>query len=483
MAAQKHIRRVTDKSRSVRAALLVFFVGAVLFGSGIVYKLSDRVDNIQTAEQSDPLWIGSQLQFEMLRLEKELSEVAFGLRPASDVALRFDIAWSRITILQEGKLSRLLKSFAIDQTVLSALEETFQTIEPHIAEFAAQEMTDAVRRQKAAHILDALEGYDMALRDLLVALAQAKNSSLTEFRTGLLSLSHAIAYLGMTLLTLFGIFVFLLLIELRAAKKREREMRILAEEATSASRMKMNFMSVVSHELRTPLTSLLGGLSLLKAKVGATLKDPTALKLLDVASRNGDRLLTLVNDILDAQALSDGKVSVKREAADLNEVVIAAVENCQSYAEKLGVRYAILTPKEPVISFTDSARVAQVLNNLISNAAKFTSPGDVVEVTLTRLNDKARIEVTDHGIGIPEALQPDIFTPFHQINPGTTGANKSSGLGLSITKQLIDLLGGKVGFTSVEGEGSVFWIELELRSHAREISNAQFAPALLAVKA
>ncbi|EDQ03169.1 hypothetical protein OIHEL45_20221, partial [Sulfitobacter indolifex HEL-45] len=189
---------MTDKSRSVRAALLVFFVGAVLFGSGIVYKLSDRVDNIQTAEQSDPLWIGSQLQFEMLRLEKELSEVALGLRPASDVALRFDIAWSRITILQEGKLSRLLKSFAIDQTVLSALEETFQTVEPHIAEFAAQEMTDAVRRQKAAHILDALEGYDMALRDLLVALAQAKNSSLTEFRTGLLSLSHAIAYLGMT---------------------------------------------------------------------------------------------------------------------------------------------------------------------------------------------------------------------------------------------------------------------------------------------
>jgi len=463
---------VNGKSRIIRAVLLVVFVGAVLFGIGVVYKLSDRVDNIQTAEQSDPLWIGSQLQFEVLRLEKELSEVVLGLRPPTDVALRFNIAWSRITILQEGKLARLLKSFGIDQTVLSDLEQTFQTVEPDIAEFTSQELTNDAARQKAAKILAELEGYDIALRNLLVALAQAKNSTLSEFRTGLLSLSHVIAYLGTTLLILFGIFVSLLLLELRAAKKRESKMRILAEEATSAARLKMNFMSVVSHELRTPLTSLLGGLSLLKARVGTTLKDPAALKLLDVADRNGNRLLTLVNDILDAQALSEGKVSVKRETVDLNDVVTTAVENCQVYAEKLGVSYAVHIPQDPMIALTDGARVTQILNNLISNAAKFTSAGDVVEVRLTRVSDKARIEVTDHGIGIPADLQPDIFTPFHQINPGTTGGNKSSGLGLSITKQLIDLLGGKVGFTSVEGDGSVFWIELDLLSQSHLAKSA-----------
>ena len=472
MAAQNYSYRVNGKSRIIRAVLLVVFVGAVLFGIGVVYKLSDRVDNIQTAEQSDPLWIGSQLQFEVLRLEKELSEVVLGLRPPTDVALRFNIAWSRITILQEGKLARLLKSFGIDQTVLSDLEQTFQTVEPDIAEFTSQELTNDAARQKAAKILAELEGYDIALRNLLVALAQAKNSTLSEFRTGLLSLSHVIAYLGTTLLILFGIFVSLLLLELRAAKKRESKMRILAEEATSAARLKMNFMSVVSHELRTPLTSLLGGLSLLKARVGTTLKDPAALKLLDVADRNGNRLLTLVNDILDAQALSEGKVSVKRETVDLNDVVTTVVENCQVYAEKLGVSYAVHIPQEPVITFTDGARVTQILNNLISNAAKFTSAGDVVEVRLTRVSDKARIEVTDHGIGIPADLQPDIFTPFHQINPGTTGGNKSSGLGLSITKQLIDLLGGKVGFTSVEGDGSVFWIELDLLSQSHLAKSA-----------
>lgn len=456
------------KIRTIQAILLVLFVGAVAFGIGVILKLSDRVESIQTAEQRDPLWIGSQLQFEMLRLERALSEAALGLKPTTDVALRFDIAWSRITILQEGKLAQVIESFNIDHSVLLALEDRFEELEPLIEAFTTQDMTDAVRFQSAATLLDALEGFDISLRDFLLALAQAKTAFLTEFRTGLLSLSQAIAYLSATILALFGIFIILLFLELRFAAKRAREMRALAQEATSASRLKMNFMSVVSHELRTPLTSLLGGLALLKARVDDTMEDKTALKLLDVASRNGDRLLTLVNDILDAQALSEGKVTVKQEPTDLVEVVEAAVEGCKPYADALGVCYEVSTPPGRTMARTDSARVSQVLNNFLSNAAKFTSSGDVVIVSLERTGQKARIEVEDHGIGIPMERQKDVFRAFHQINPGTTGANKSSGLGLSIAKQLMDLLGGSVGFRSIEGKGSTFWIELDLMSEAKD---------------
>jgi len=455
---------VRRKIRTIQAILLVLFVGAVVFGIGVILKLSDRVESIQTAEQSDPLWIGSQLQFEMLRLERELSEAALGLKPTTGVALRFDIAWSRITILQEGKLAQVIESFSIDQSVLLALKDRFEALEPLIEEFATQDMNDAVRLQRATTLLAALEGFDISLRDFLLALAQAKTISLTEFRTGLLSLSQAIAYLGATILALFGIFITLLLLELRFAAKRAREMRALAQEATSASRLKMNFMSVVSHELRTPLTSLLGGLELLKSRLSVTLEDKTALKLLNICSRNGDRLLTIVNDILDAQALSEGKVSVKRETTDLVEAVEAAVESCRPYADALEVSYDVSTPPEKILAFTDSERVSQVLGNFLSNAAKFTSSGDVVNVTLERIGRTARIEVKDHGIGIPVEKQKDIFSAFHQINPGTTGGNKSSGLGLSIAKQLMDLLGGRVGFHSVEGKGSTFWIELNVMS-------------------
>jgi len=104
------------------------------------------------------------------------------------------------------------------------------------------------------------------------------------------------------------------------------------------------------------------------------------------------------------------------------------------------------------------------LDNFLSHAAKFTSSGDVVYVSLERIDRTARIDVTDHGIGKPVEKQKDIFSAFHQINPDTTAGNKSSGLGLSIAKQLMDLLGGRVGFHSVDGKGLTFWIELNVMS-------------------
>lgn len=466
MAAKEHLRRLIPYRKFIRGLLLIFFIGAVIFGITVIAKLDDGVKKIQTAEQSDPLWVASQLHFEVLRLENALGEYALGYKSGADVAMRFDIAWSRINILQKGELPQLIESFQVNGDVVGDLEATFKRLEPVIQGFNTDSLTGVDRSEKAEAILLALEGFDLQIREFLLSLAQAKSGAMAEFRSGLLTLSDTVAYLSLTILTLLGIFVFLLMLELRAAEHAENEMRQLAEEATSAARMKMNFMSIVSHELRTPLTSIIGGLSLLKRRVADTMKDEAALKLLDVASRNGDRLLALVNDILDAQALAEGKVKADRKPVDLNTIVSSAVEGCRAYGDKHNVSYRVTMPGEELKALTDSARVSQVLANLISNATKFTTPRDVVEIRLRKIGQKARIEVVDNGIGIPIAAHSDIFSPFHQVNPGTTGATKSSGLGLSITKQLVNLLGGEIGFKSFEGKGSTFWIELDLLSKA-----------------
>ncbi|UWR38778.1 MULTISPECIES: sensor histidine kinase [Sulfitobacter] len=468
MAVKEHLRRLIPYRKFIRGLLLLLFIGAVIFGITVVAKLDDGVQKIQTAEQSDPLWVASQLQFEVLRLENALGEYALGSKTAIDVVLRFEIAWSRINILQRGDLPQLIESFQVDSDVVSDLEATFIRLEPVIQGLNTDSLTGVDRSETVEAILFELEGFDLSIRKFLVTLSQAKSQAMGEFRSGLLTLSDTVAYLSATILGLLGIFVFSLMLELRASKDAENEMRQLAEEATSAARMKMNFMSIVSHELRTPLTSIIGGLALLKRRVADTMKDEVTLKLIDVASRNGDRLLALVNDILDAQALAEGKVKADLKPVDLNAVVSSAVEGCQAYGDKHNVSYLVETPNEKLKTLTDSARVSQVLANLISNATKFTTPGDVVKIRLKKMGQKARIEVTDNGIGIPIAAQTAIFSPFHQVNPGTTGATQSSGLGLSITKQLIDLLGGEIGFKSFEGKGSTFWIELDLLPNTPE---------------
>ncbi|PLS21107.1 hypothetical protein C0U40_13225 [Amylibacter cionae] len=446
----------------IRGVLLTLFLAAAIFGMSTVHELNGKVRSIQPSGQSDPLWVASQLQFELLRLQNDLGEFALGYKTSESIGLRFDIAWSRINIIKTGKLPRTLKTLGVSDEVVTNLKETFVEIEPAIAGLSAVSLSDEERVRLVENILAQLDGYDQKIRAFLLNVAHAKTDSTVEASASLLSLSNALRFLGVTIFSLILTFTILLLLDLRRARNAETAMRQLAKEASSAAQMKINFMTVVSHELRTPLTSILGGLSLLKRRLAGDAEDEMALKLIDVASRNGDRLLALINDVLDAQALEEGKVTINPERADLNEIVASAVESCQPYAERFGVNYAIDSQDTGLIALTDESRVVQVLVNLISNATKFSSAGQTVEIRLKKRGQKARIEVVDHGMGIPHEQQKAIFSSFYQVNPGTVSAIKGSGLGLNISQRLIELLGGTIGFHSVEGEGTTFWIEIDL---------------------
>ncbi len=230
-------------------------------------------------------------------------------------------------------------------------------------------------------------------------------------------------------------------------------------ERKSNALMQSEFISVVSHELRTPVTSIRGSLALLDAGVAGAVS-PAQAKLIQVAHRNSQRLVTLVNDILDMEKLMAGKMTMKMSLLELSEVIEHALEANASYAHGLQVSLHFEKPAFHAKVMADSDRLMQVLANLLSNAAKF-SPKDIpVEVTLHEETTVFTVKVTDCGPGIPLDFRHRIFSAFAQANSSDTRQQGGTGLGLKISKALIEKMDGSIGFVSELGQGSCFWFSL-----------------------
>jgi signal transduction histidine kinase len=224
-------------------------------------------------------------------------------------------------------------------------------------------------------------------------------------------------------------------------------------------RRKAEFISVVSHELRTPLTSIAGSLGLIKGGVAGELPEQ-AKAMVDIAARNADRLVMLINDILDMNKFESRKVSLNLQPVDLMALVEEAIETNRPYAGQFGVRLVLREAQPGVQVRADPDRLIQVLTNLLSNAAKFSPYGETVMVRLRRDGQMIRVEVSDHGPGIPEEFHPRIFDKFAQVDSSDSRAKGGTGLGLSISKAIIERLGGRIGFETEVGLGTTFFFEL-----------------------
>ncbi len=220
-------------------------------------------------------------------------------------------------------------------------------------------------------------------------------------------------------------------------------------------RLKDEFVSSVSHELRTPLTSIRGSLGLLAGGACGELPHK-ARPLVDIAINNCHRLIRIVNDILDVEKIEAGIMEFDMRAVELRPQLELAIEANRAYGDQFEVEFVLEEPVPRLQVQLDPDRLQQVMTNLLSNAAKFSPPGSAVTIRSSELDGRVRVEVEDKGPGVPAEFRDRVFHRFAQADSSDTRLQGGSGLGLSISKAIIDRFAGEIGFESAVGRGARF---------------------------
>ncbi len=250
-------------------------------------------------------------------------------------------------------------------------------------------------------------------------------------------------------LVLFALYCYAMWRWARTAEGRRRK----------AERARDEFVAVVSHELRTPLTSIKGALSLL-ASGAVDEAGPRVQALSRIALSNTERLRRLVDDLLDMRQIESGHLQLNCERVEIGGLTEYCVEQNRGYGMELKVEFRLQQPLARGHVWVDPQRFCQILSNLLSNAAKFSPAGAAVEVRVERENEELfRISVTDHGPGIAPEFEPYLFEKFRQGRRDGGRHNRGTGLGLSIARALVEAHGGHIGYHTVPGQGTTFYLQ------------------------
>jgi signal transduction histidine kinase len=264
-------------------------------------------------------------------------------------------------------------------------------------------------------------------------------------------------------------------IDISERMRLEAQLRSQYERLKELDHLKSNFVNAVTHELRTPLTSIMGYAEFLEDGIGGALAE-SQLEFVHQIQRGSRRLEFLLNDLLDFARIEAGTFHLRLADADLGRKMRDIADSLRPQAEDGGIELSVRLPETPLLVRMDAQRIGQVLINLIGNALKFTPPGGRIVVSARHEGDPAkgeprvlRCEVADTGIGIAAADIPKLFQRFSQLESGVK-QGKGAGLGLSISKALIEAHGGQIGVESALNRGSTFWFTLPLDAEPEDAS-------------
>jgi signal transduction histidine kinase len=246
-------------------------------------------------------------------------------------------------------------------------------------------------------------------------------------------------------------------------RERTRELAAAKDRAESADRLKSAFLAAMSHELRTPLNSVIGFTGILLQEIPGKLNEEQQ-KQLGMVQRSARHLLSLINDVLDISKIEAGELTVEQAPFKVRESADNVISSIQQLAEKKGLqlKFELSAHLDEVIG--DQRRYEQVLLNLLSNAIKFTDKGMVSLAIYPTNEDMVETVVRDTGIGIRHEQQELVFNAFQQVENGTSRKHEGTGLGLSVSRRLVEMMGGEICVSSEYGKGSTFGFTVPLRA-------------------
>ncbi|MBU2329566.1 MAG: response regulator [Alphaproteobacteria bacterium] len=444
------------------SAVLVFVLLILFVDIARQYRI------MEDGVRENSLWSVYQLDREVRQLTHSLSNMRDeeqNPKLLDELSLRYDILFSRVSILDQAKFGTYFSGDEKINGYIAGITEGVRAAQPIFDAYAAG---TPPTREQLRWLETELAGMGRVAEDFLLYTNTRVSHERADSRATILNLERTSTVMLALLMVSVVFLVIILNRQLRSVRRSSHDLQVMAtqlseayEGADAGNRAKSQFMATMGHEIRTPLNAILGMSELLEL---SDLPDD-AIQSVKTIRSSGEALLEIINEILDFSKIEHGKLELEERAFDVCALAESSVSIIRGRADDHGNMVILDLPDSLHALYvkTDPTRLRQVLLNLLSNAVKFTQQGTVT----LRLRDfyregklMIRFEVEDTGIGIDEAGLDKLFKPFSQVDASISRRYGGTGLGLTICKQIVEILGGELGMSSTVGVGSIFWFEL-----------------------